>query len=90
MQVDLDAANFNLRFRFNARDEKWRMTIEFEGTVLIRSLVLVESEDLFARSRHIEQLPPGNLIVRDLDDLGRDPEGTLFGDRLLLLYQEAA
>lgn len=89
MQVDLDGANYNLRFRYNARDGKWRLTLEFESSVLIRSLVLVESEDLFSKSRHVEKLPPGDLIVRDMDGLGRDPDGETFGDRVLLLYREA-
>lgn len=90
LQVDLDGANFNLRFRYNVRDGKWRMTIEFENAVLVLALVLVESEDLLARMGHVEKLPAGTLLVRDLDLLGRDPDGTTFGDRLVLLYQEAS
>lgn len=89
-QVEIEASNYNLRFRFNQRDGKWRMTIEFEGDVLVRSLVLIESEDLLEDSRHVENLPPGTLKVRDLDGLGRDPDGVNFGDRVVLLYLEAA
>lgn len=89
-QVDLDGKNYNLRFRFNQRDGKWRVTILFESNILVRGIVLVESSDILSQSKHLENLPAGILSIRDLDNLGRDPDGTTFGDRVILLYQDAA
>lgn len=87
-ESDLDGRVYDLTFRFNARDEKWRVTFEVDGVVILRSLVLVIGEDLLSESRHIEELPPGNLIVRDLEGLDADPDGTNFGETTLLLYDD--
>lgn len=87
-EVDLDGRVYNLTLRFNARDGKWRLTFEVDGVVILRSLVLVIGEDLLSESRHIEELPPGNLIVRDVEELDRDPDGVVFGETVLLLYDD--
>ena len=89
-QVDLDGKNYNLRFRFNSRDGKWRLTILFESVVLVRGVSLVETDDLLRQAQHIEDIPAGTFSVRDLDSQGRDPDGTTFGDRVILLYESAA
>ena len=85
-ETDLDGRVYTLAFRFNVRDEKWRLTFRVDGVFVLLALVLVIGEDLFSESRHIEELPPGNLIVRDLEGLDRDPDGENFGDTVLLLY----
>ncbi len=87
-ETDLGGRVYSLTFRFNSRDGKWRLTFEVDGVVILRSLVLVIGEDILSESRHVEELPPGNLIVRDVDGLDRDPDGILFGETVLLLYDD--
>ena len=87
-ETDLDGRVYSLSYRYNGRDGKWRMTFEIDGVVILRSLVLVIGEDLLSESRHIEGLPPGNLIVRDVEGLDRDPDGVQFGETVLLLYDD--
>ena len=87
-EADLSGRVYSLTHRFNTRDGKWRLTFEVDGVVILRALVLVIGEDLFSESRHIEELPPGNLIVRDVDGLDRDPDGVVYGENVLLLYDD--
>jgi len=49
---------------------------------------MIISDDLLAYARRIDGLPPGRLMVVDLDDHGRDPNETLFGDRVVLMYDD--
>ena len=88
--VELDSTSYLLEFRFNTRDGKWRLSITFEDTLLIRNIPLVETTDLTANFRYVENLPPGTFQVIDLDGLGRDPDTVTFGDRTLLQYDEVA
>ncbi len=89
-QVELDGSTYDLSFTYNARDGKWRLTIELAGTVLVRNLPLVADADVLRNFDHVEDLPPGTILVHDLDGLDTDPNDTNFGDRVLLLYTEAA
>lgn len=89
-QVELDQAMYDLAFRYNVRDGKWRLSIDFGGENLVNALPLVADEDVLRNLRHIEDLMPGTLIVRDLDGADADPDDTNFGERVVLLYQEAS
>lgn len=88
--TEVDGQSYLLAFRFNARDGKWRWTITFEDTLLVRSLPLVEDTDVLRNFDHIENIPLGTFLVVDLDGLGRDPDAETFGDRVILRYDEAA
>ena len=88
--TELDGRSYLLGFRFNARDGKWRFSITFEDTLLILNVPLVETANLTAFFRHVENLPPGVFQVVDLDDQGRDPDTATLGDRVILQYDEAA
>lgn len=90
MSVQLDGATYTLAFRINRRDGFWRMTLSRNGAVLLEGIKLVNGMDLLAQFGHIQDLPPGRLIVHDLDGRFTDPSETNFGDRVLLLYEEAA
>lgn len=88
--VDLDGSLYSLAFRWNARDERWMLDVLSAGAPIISGVKLVTGdEDLLGRDRRIAGLPPGRLFVDDLDDLGRDPNEDLFGDRVLLKYETA-
>lgn len=88
-QVELDEKVYDLTFRWNARDAHWFLSIGLEGVNLISGIKLVASDDLLAFARRIEHLPSGRLFISDLDGFDRDPDETLFGDRVVLLYDDA-
>ena len=89
-QVELDGLLYDLTFLWNARDQHWSITIGRDDVVLVREvkLVHVPDNDLLSQFRRIEDLPPGQLYISDLDGFDRDPDDTLFGDRVVLLYGE--
>lgn len=89
-QVELDGLLYDLTFKWNARETHWSLTIGRDDTVLIQQVKLVHIDDLLSQYQRIEDLPPGRLYVFDQDGLDRDPNETLFGDRVLLLYEETA
>ena len=88
--TEVDGRSYLFAFRFNARDGKWRWSITFEDTVLVQALPLVEATDVLRNFDHVANIPPGTFLVVDLDELGRDPDTTTFGDRVVLQYDEAA
>ena len=88
-QVEINGDMFDLTFLWNARDHHWSISIGQEGSMLISGIKMIISDDLLAYARRIDGLPPGRLMVVDLDDHGRDPNETLFGDRVVLMYDDA-
>lgn len=89
-QVEMDLAVYDLSFEWNARDAHWTMRIGKAGDTIIAGIKLVVSEDLLAYAKRIAGAPPGRMIIRDLDDLDRDPDGVLFGARVALMYDSIA
>jgi hypothetical protein len=87
-QVELDGLLYDLTFLWNSRDNHWSLTIERDDVVLISEIKLIITDDLLSQYGRIEDLPPGRLFVQDLDGLDRDPDGLIFGDRVLLMYEE--
>ena len=87
-QVELDGFLYDLTFLWNERDQHWFLTIGRDDVVLVSEVKLVVTDDLLSQYTRVEDLPPGTLSIVDLDDLDRDPDGA-FGDRVLLLYEEA-
>lgn len=87
-QVELDGVLYDLTFLWIDRDSHWSITIGRDDDVLISEVKLVIIPDLLDQFRRIAGLPPGRLYVNDLDNLDRDPDDTLFGDRVVLLYEE--
>lgn len=90
MTVDMDQESFDLTFFYNLRSGHWAVTIEKAGVVLLHRVKLVNTPDLLYQVRHIEALPAGTIIVQDVEGQDQDPDGSNFGDRVVLLYQEAA
>lgn len=87
-QVELDGLLYDLTFLWNARDAHWSLTIGRDDVVLVKEVKLVIIDDLLAQYTRIDDLPPGTLSVQDLDGLDRDPDETLFGDRVVLVYED--
>lgn len=86
--VEFGTVAYTLRFRYNLRDEAWRVTFERDGAVLLRNLKLVYGLDLLAQFRYIENLPQNRVVVMDLDGGFQDPTGVTFGDRAMMFYEE--
>lgn len=87
--VVLDGLIYQLALRWNTRDRHWFLDIGVDDSVLLAGIKLNVSDDLFSQSRHIEGLPLGRLQVIDQDGLDRDPDETLFGERVMLVYDDA-
>jgi hypothetical protein len=87
--IELNGTVYTFPFRWNARDDHWFIDIVLNGETLLSGLKLVTISDLLQSSRRIASLPPGRLFVVDLDDLGRDPDADLFGERIVMRYEEA-
>lgn len=85
--VELDGTVYDLSFRWNPRDEHWMLDISNAGVLAVAGIKLVVSTDLLARDRRLDGIPPGRLFVADLDGLDRDPDDTLFGERVMLRYE---
>ena len=90
LAVELDSEVYDMTFRINRRDNAWRMDISVDGGVLIRGVRLVTGFDLLARYRYIARMPQGTLRLVDLDLNDADPSEETFGDRVVLVYDEAA
>lgn len=88
--VELDGEVFGLRFQINRRDDFWRMTVERDGVVLLSGVKIVTGGDLLIAQRYIDELPAGILRADDTDGLDAEPTEANFGDRVKLLYDEAA
>ena len=88
-QVEIDGDVFDLTFLWNSRDHHWSISLGSDGSMLISGIKMIISDDLLSYARRIDGLPPGRLMVVDLDDQDRDPDETLFGDRVVLMYDDA-
>lgn len=87
-QVELDGTLFLLKFRYYFRDGFWRLTIVRAGAILISTVKIVNTFDLLAQYKHIEDLPKGKIIVSDQNLNRADPGSTNFGDNVLLMYED--
>lgn len=88
-QVGLSGSVYDLTILWNSRDHHWSISIGRNGLVMIAGLRLIISGDLLEYARRIGGLPAGKLMIVDLDGLDRDPEETLFGNRVVLMYDDA-
>ncbi len=89
-QVELDGTLYLMKFRYHFRDDFWRVTIIKAGVVLISAIKVINTLDLLAQYRHIEDLPKGKLIVSDQNLKDADPNSINFGDSVLMMYQDIA
>ena len=90
MVSELEGSLYRFRFRFNRRGGAWYMDLGDQETYFILGVKVVTGDGLLDQYGHIEGLPPGTFRVRDLQGLNADPTETDFGDRVIMLYDEAA
>ena len=89
-QVELNGSLYLLKFQYQFRSGFWLLTITKAGVVLLASVKLVNTLDLLAQYRHIEDLPQGKIIISDQNLQQADPDATNFGDNVLLMYEDVA
>lgn len=89
-RVTLDGVSYNLRFRFNARYNKWIMDIlTFDDVPISLGRPVLTNIDPFLRFID-PRLPAGNMIAGDLSNKDLDADGDTFGVTVVLFYEEAA
>ncbi len=90
IQVEMNTELFTLAFRFYPRDDFWRMTVSKADAVILSQIKVVNTLDLLGQFDYLEDLPAGTIIVFDHEGLDADPGSENFGDRVVLMYQDAA
>lgn len=85
--VTLEDETYDLRLRWNDRDEAWRANIGLTGEIPSASFKLTNGFNLLKPYYHLEGIPPGSLYVIDIisiwgrpgfDDFGVDERFRLF------------
>ena len=88
--IDFDGDVLDLTFFSNRRDDAWRLDIVRQGVTLVLGVRLVTGFDLLERYRYITGMPQGVLRLVDLDGADTDATEDNFGDRVVLVYDQAA
>lgn len=81
-RVRLDGRDYLLRFAWNQRESRWRLSLFTENDEpIVHGLKLIANWPLLRRYRYDDRVPPGELFVVDwtgdgapplLDELGED------------------
>lgn len=89
--IELDGATFTLRFRWNTRMEAWLVDIfDASGAVIVYGRRCTVDSLLVGQLHHLAETPLGEIVTFDTTHRHVDPKLNDFGDRVLLLYFEAA
>jgi hypothetical protein len=89
--VSLQQTTYKFRFKFNARLNRWIMSISDElGDPVLAGVPVLTNLSLL-RQYNQEELPPGLIYALDTNGVGDNASvDILFGDQVKLLYDEAA
>lgn len=93
MTLELEGLFYDFSFRFNARDNYWFLSIDFNSVRVLSGIKVVNSINLLSQFDYMKvdsRLPPGTILVNDLKGFQRDPGREDFGDEVVMLYLEAA
>lgn len=87
-RTTLEGAIYLLKFRFNKRMDHWVMDIfdTDENPVIVGRPIMVQIDPF--RIFVEEDLPPGNIIPVNLEELNVDPGIDDLGNKVLLFYEE--
>lgn len=77
-----------MTFTYNKRMDCWHLAIGEEQDE-VAGIRLVGGIDILKQYHHLD-VPPGELRCIDLDKRNREPDRTIFGDRVVLQYTESA
>lgn len=90
--TNLDGTDYELRLRYNQREERWFLSIGLpDGTEIAKGAALVVGWRLFPNVVH-ELMPPGVLFVTSADGTDLPPKFAELGPgkRCELVYLDAA
>ncbi len=68
-EVSLAGLNYTFEYKFNTRDERWRLSIYLEGNPVKVGIKIMENQDLLSRYI-IEDFSHGTLICLRMKDDG--------------------
>lgn len=92
MRVVLDSQTYEIRFQWNERDESWLVYFGDVGADPTISFKMTAFVDFFANFQHLENIPPGKLIVISYTDykqrVGRYNIGFLSSLQLVYISEE--
>lgn len=90
IEIDLDQLSFRFDFDWNDRSESWSFNLyDASNVLLLAGRKVVVGFPLLNRFRD-PRLPPGDLHAIDTSGANLDPKFADLGDRVKLLYVEAA
>lgn len=83
VQVFLDEEKYNLRFRWNRRNETWYMDVfDIENNPILYSQpCLAGGGGMTYRFFITDLMPYGDILTLDINGLGKDPTFEDFGDK---------
>lgn len=89
MRVTLTERDYDLRFDWNGRTERWYFTLTSGDTVVARGRKVVCAIPLLEDDRWKPMCPPGMLLATDFSDQGgAPPRFSDLGTRVRLFYYE--
>lgn len=90
-RVTLEGATYRLAFHYNAQLDAYFLDLATEdGTAIVSGRRIVVDTPLLAEFHHLTSCPPGELIAFDKTLRQVDPGLDELGERVVLLYYEAA
>jgi hypothetical protein len=90
-RVSFDGVTFGLRFRWNTRSQSWFVDVfDEDGNVVVYARKCVIEWTLLRQSRHIANVPAGELINIDTTNRDAPPGRVDFGTRVLMMYLDAS
>lgn len=89
--VILDSVDYDLRIRWNNRDESWQCIIGLSGEEPSATFKMMNGIDLLLPYKYLEEIPDGALYMGDLvKDTGRPTyEETGIDRRFQIIYVDA-
>lgn len=89
--VEFDGVIVGLRLWWNARAQRWILDVTDQaGAEIASGLGLVIGRSLLARFGARPDMPPGSLVAVDTSGAGREAGRDDLGDRVRLVYADAA
>lgn len=89
--VTLDGVDYDIRLRWNTRDESWQMFIGISGETPAVTFKVVNGFDLLRPYKHLEAVPDGQLYLVDTVKINGRPGfyDTGIDSRFVIVYIDA-
>lgn len=89
--VTLDSVDYDIRLRWNTRDEAWQVFFGLSGEDPVVTFKATNGLDLLAPYKYLENVPDGNLYMVDVVKINGRPTYSDSGvdNRFCLVYIDA-